>query len=333
MLDRIDVKYFKLAVGTEHIGKENNNDIAVRCPICGDSYKKKNSKRLHLYQKGNVTNISCFNGGCPVHNKTVYSFLRDFYPALLSGYKREKFQNDISNLSNPHNSEIIDVFKNIKKDTPKHELNILTQDLSQYFTPIQKNQDCLNYLESRNIPYCTSFGQWYYGHQNLKINEVTYNIKDSIIIPLYINNKIYGFYSRSINSKFFCTYMNDANIGYKIWNWFNINKSEPVYIFEGIFDAISSGFSNVIACMGAKIPDERLNELQNPIFVLDNDRTGLLNSLNYAKKHKVYIQPDNIKEKDFNAIISEHPNINPNKLINDNLFSGILAEVKIRRKL
>lgn len=41
MLDRIDVKYFKLAVGTEHIGKENNNDIAVRCPICGDSYKKK----------------------------------------------------------------------------------------------------------------------------------------------------------------------------------------------------------------------------------------------------------------------------------------------------
>lgn len=45
-LASIDVRYFKLAVGQENIGKENSVDIVARCPICGDSQKNKRSKRI-----------------------------------------------------------------------------------------------------------------------------------------------------------------------------------------------------------------------------------------------------------------------------------------------
>lgn len=51
-LSSIDIRYFKIAVGQENIGKESLVDITARCPVCGDSSKKRNSKRLHMYSKG-----------------------------------------------------------------------------------------------------------------------------------------------------------------------------------------------------------------------------------------------------------------------------------------
>jgi len=127
--------------------------------------------------------------------------------------------------------------------------------------------------------------------------------------------------------------MHDANIGYKVWNWFSIDKSRSVYIFEGIFDAIASGLDNVIALMGAKLPKERLQELKQPVFVLDNDKTGLVNSLEYSKSAQVYIQPDKYIEKDMNDMLLQYPLLNIPELIRNNLFTGISAQVRIKSKL
>lgn len=92
MLSPIDIKYFKLAVG--NATKDSDTDIAVKCPICGDSKIHKNSKRLHLYQKNNITLVKCFNGGCEVNNN-MYNFLKLYYPDLLSSYKNEMYTQKI----------------------------------------------------------------------------------------------------------------------------------------------------------------------------------------------------------------------------------------------
>lgn len=330
MLDRIDIKYFKLAVGMDAIGKETMVDIAARCPICGDSRSNKRMKRLHLYTKGTVTNVNCFNGDCPCHNKSFYSFLKEFFPALLNQYKRENFGNTMEKLAK---GETEDVFGSFKKEEPKKESEVLIHDLTQYLHKIEDHPEALEYLNGRGFNYKGQYGQWYFGFQDLKIGEITYKITDAIVIPLYYNDQMYGFYSRSIKDKTFYTYMHDANIGYKIWNWFNINKESPVFIYEGIFDAIAGGLPNSIALMGAKIPEERLNELKHPVFVLDNDKTGLLNGLSYAKRAQVYIQPDKYEEKDMNELMLNHPEINVSDIIQSNLFSGISAEVRIKAKL
>jgi hypothetical protein len=331
MLNRLDVKYFKLAVGLDSIGKETDVDIAARCPVCGDSRSNKRMKRLHLYTKGNVTNVNCFNGDCSVHNKTVYSFLRDFYPALLSQYKKENFGNTLEKLAK---GETEDVFASFKEKKEEKSTEVLIHDLTPYLKDISEVPEALEYLKGRGYQYKESdFGKWYYGYQDLKIGEILYKITDSIVIPLYYEDQMYGFYSRSIKDKTFYTYMHDSNIGYKIWNWFNINKSSPVFIYEGIFDAIAGGLPNSIALMGAKLPDDRLKELKNPVFVLDNDKTGLINSLDYAKGSQVYIQPDKYLEKDMNDLKLKHSDINVSDLILNNLFSGISAEVRIKAKL
>jgi len=329
-LSRIDIKYFKLAVGMDAIDKETDVDISARCPICGDSRKNKRSARLHLYNKGTVTNINCFNSGCGAENKTVYSFLRDLFPALLAGYKKETFGSTMQKLANAE----IDVFAQFKKEKVQQKDEVIVQDLSMYLTDIAEVPSALKYLENRGLPYNNNFGKWYYGHQNLKIGDITYPITDAIVIPLYYKDCMYGFYSRSIKDKSFYTYMNNSNVGYKIFNWFNINKSEDVYIFEGIFDAISSSLQNSIALLGAKLNDDRLAELKQPVFVLDNDKTGLLNAISYSKLgHRVYIQPDNYNEKDMNELMLNHPEVNCAELIKNNIFSGISAEVRIKQKL
>lgn len=356
MLNRIDVKYFKLAVGASAIGKETTVDITARCPVCGDSRTHKNKKRLHLYIKNTVTNVNCFNGDCSVHNKTVYSFLKEFFPSLLPQYKRENFGTTLARIASgdAFSSESGDVFGDIKETCaqntlsdpgtsgesgksgePEKKCEVLTHDLSPYLTPIESSPPALAYLHNRGYRYTEEqYGKWYYGHQDLKIGDTIYRISGSIVIPLYYGKEMYGFYSRNISAKGFYTYMHDSNVGYKIWNWFNIDKSKPVYIYEGIFDAIAGGFENSIALMGAKMPEVRLSELEKPVFVLDNDKVGLVNSLEYAKRnHTVYVQPEKYPEKDMNDLMIKHPEINTRDLIEQNLFTGIMAQVRIKAKL
>lgn len=335
MLNRLDIKYFKLAVGLDNIGKESEVDIVARCPVCGDSKKNKRSKRLHLYTKGNVTNVNCFNGDCPVHNKTMYGFLSEFFPALIPQYKKENFGNTMAKLAKGDTQDVFGSFKKEEIEIEKEKDEVLIHDLSPYLQDIKEVPEALAYLEGRGYKYNESlYGQWYFGYQDLKIGEVMYRITDAIVIPLYYNGKMYGFYSRNIHDKTFYTYMHDANIGYKIWNWFNIDKSKPVYIFEGIFDAISSGLPNSIAAIGAKIPEERINELKEPVFCYDNDKTGLTNALQMAKRnYKVYVQPDIYKEKDMNELKLNHKDVIISNIITQNLYTGISAEVRIKTKL
>ena len=321
MLSQTDIKFFKIAVGSENIGKESLLDVSAKCPVCGDG-RKGNSKRLHLYEKNGTTLVHCFNGDCPVHYN-VWNFLKNHNPELLDSYKRETFGETMKTLGG-------------NNYLPKQEvkINIKTIALESHLGKIEDFPQALEYVKSRNVEYDKErFGQWYFGIKDLNIDGILYKVKDSIIIPFFYNNLIYGFYSRSIDKKNFITYNHQINLGYKIWNWFGIDKNAPVYIFEGIFDAISSGKKNIIALAGAKLPEERLKELKYPVFCLDNDKTGILNAKNYAMSgYNVFIQPTDIIGKDFNEIKKNYPDLNMSTFINDNVHSGPIAQVLLTSK-
>jgi hypothetical protein len=363
MISTINKRYFLLAVDGAKVGKSNSVDIAVRCPVCGDSRKNKNSTRLHLYHKNGKDGIQCFNGDCQLNGRVynLFGFLKSFYPNLLENYKRENFVQNLSHLSG--NSESADVFANIsnKKESTIQESDddfgsvdswfpedidykvehiseqqkpVLAHNLFDYFENILEHDEAITYLAKRGFDYFNSNFEWYFGIQDLQIGDKLYKLTNALIIPLYYGDEMYGFYSRNIYSKDFFTYMPEQNIGYKIFNFFKINKEKECYIFEGIFDALSMKEDNVIALMGAKIPEERLKELKNPIFVLDNDKTGILNSIEYAKKgYKVYIQPDIYKEKDMNELMLNHQELDVSKMIKENLYTGISAEIRLKSKL
>ncbi len=381
MLSHVNIRFFKQAVNAASY-KETNLDIACRCPICGDSKVKANSKRLHLYKKGDLELVNCFNAGCAVENKTMYAFLRDFYPNLLPEYKRNTFRDKINELkslkevtsidkkpglesiSDWENSEVAKMESSDKSDsknsensesdwinseiapqesadiTPKPSL--VAYDLREFFEDL--SNDMIQYLKSRKIEPHVG-GTWYKAKTDIKIKDTVYRIKDYLIIPLYYNDsydsnsinssakdKMYGFYSRSTVKKDFITFI--STTGFKVWNWFNINKDERTYIFEAIFDAISTGLPNIIANLGAKLPQERLDELKDAVFCLDNDSTGIKMSIQYAEQgHSVYIQPSEYHEKDFNELKINHPDLDIKKFINDNIYRGLPAITRLKMKL
>ena len=119
-----------------------------------------------------------------------------------------------------------------------------------------------------------------------------------------------------------------------MWNYYNIDKSKPVYVFEGIFDAMSAfqkGFTNVVACLGATPPLERLEGL-DCIMCFDNDRTGKVNSIKFARKgFKVLCYPDDLKFKDFNEMLQN--NFDIENLLKNNIKQSINAVVSIQRQL
>lgn len=322
-MNPIDVRYFKLAVGESRIKHETPTDITVRCPICGDSKKSRNKARMHLYMRNGKALVNCFNE-CSCTNKTVYKFLKDYYPNLLENYKQETFGNRIKEIKELDFSGGVG-FELI--DTPEEKPKTLF-DLSQYF---EKSEKVYDYIESRGLEWSPVLGEVYLG-KKITLNGKFYNIDDFIVIPLYCGDKWYGFYSRSMKEHRFQTFIIDE--GFKLWNFYNIDKSKTVYVFEGIFDALSvynSGITNVVACLGATPPLSLLEGL-DVVFCFDNDRTGYLNSIKYLKKgFKVLSYPENIKEKDMNDILKTGVDIKD--LILNNQVSGILGEIKIKKFL
>lgn len=77
---------YSLGIRNEDLKRLSEADIACSCPICGDS-RQGNKRRLHFYQRGDVINVNCFNGDCPVVNMTLYTFLKNYSPRILTSYK------------------------------------------------------------------------------------------------------------------------------------------------------------------------------------------------------------------------------------------------------
>ena len=355
MFNHIDVKYFKLCA--PEIGKETAVDISAKCPVCGDS-KTGKKHRLHLYERDGLTLVKCFN--CGLHNN-MYNFIKNYFPNYLFNYKKECFQNNLffketfeipkedikendlgDELKFETDLDSLDCgldFSEVKEKLKVNENqnnfpeNELPQNFkyfkSSFMSSIENDENIYNYLLSRKIKYSPEiFGEFKIFKQDLNLDNRIFKLYNSIIIPFYCNNfkDMYGFYSRDISKKDFRTC--NLNTGYKIWNWFNIDKDKEVYIFEGIFDALSFytmyNEKNIIALCTNDIEKERLQELKYPIFCLDNDKTGINTMLKYVMKHKC-IMYDNLKNldfKDFNDVLCN--NIIPKNIEFVNSLEGMV---------
>lgn len=100
----------ELGVQKSDIKEMSDEDVACKCPICGDS-RIGNKKRLHLYKKGEVINVNCFNGDCPAKNMTPWNFFKSFAPRTFHKFRdslRGQFLKEIMRSGNSGNPETED---------------------------------------------------------------------------------------------------------------------------------------------------------------------------------------------------------------------------------
>jgi len=358
MLDQNDINFFLEAHDSSTVGKVGISDVSVSCPICqeGKSWGKKH--RLHLYTKPSYETpaVHCWNCG---YSSNLYGYLKEYHTEIFERYiktkKKESFvrlkdiqkdrcneckdsEEDKNNTFLKNNEFSLYKEKNTKKILKEiEEINNIDINLIEplkCFIPLSKSKEALEYLNKRKI---TPKDNWLFSPYN---NKVTFEDKslvlsNYIIIPLEKDNKWYGFQALGYKQKRFFIFLNKGNVSYKIWNWFNVDKDKPVYIFESIYDALSSGLDNIIAQLGATISQERLNELKEPIFCLDNhnvDERAKEESINYLKKgYKVFIWDKKIPLKDFNDLLKAGFSKESIKnLILSNINSGMNAMLKIK---
>ena len=86
--------------------------------------------------------------------------------------------------------------------------------------------------------------------------------------------------------------------------------------------------------LGADLPQHILKKITQPIFCFDNDTTGNLKSIKYIENgYKVFIWPDDIKEKDLNElVIKGKSDFFIRNMINSNVYQGTEALIKLRLK-
>lgn len=348
MLDKTNIRFFKQAVPGPY--RENELDIAAKCPICGDSKYRKSSKRLHLFHKAGNDFVKCFNGDCILETTTnLYNFLKNYYPSLLEFYKKETYFQKIETLKEPkvpetllincfdisgnQNSTIVDNAKTKKLSINElltfKEMNIFhfKEKIIYSIEPI--NDKTKTFLLKRGLNpnhLMEVFGKFYSGRAEFLFNSKYYDLKDTLFIPIEYNKELTGFYARKLDEKRFINY--GASIPY---NLNNIDNTKPVYIFEAILDALSFytlyNEKNIIALSTNKINPKILDFINNPVFCLDNDKTGLKTMLGYThnKKAKFLIYPKDLIYKDFNEMLLN------NFKLDLNIKDGFSANIELRK--
>lgn len=350
MLNQVDIKYWEML--HPEAGKRTQDAIPAKCDICGGSRTNPRAHKLYLYTKNSdKAFVRCHHGKCE-WSGTFTGYLRTFHPSYYNMYKSENQEKSLLSIVSEFGSK--DSKNVIYDDLQIPSPTLLTQnqspentqsiqnvqlelyDLDSFFIPIEDSVEGYNYVLSRNIPINP---EWMYSEIDLKIGETLYKTKGNIIIPLKYNNKWYGFYSRNIHQKEFITFIPIYNSGYKVWNWFNIDKNKPVYIFESIFDAIASGKTNIIATLGGSLNSNRLNELPYKIFCYDNDNAGL--ELMYKELTKnnsssaVILSDDYKNVKDYNSFTQKYNKTleQVSQIIDKHTYNNFNALVRINMKL
>ncbi|HEH4511521.1 TPA: toprim domain-containing protein [Campylobacter coli] len=343
MLDFVDIKYFKLAVPGPY--KESPLDIAVKCPICGDSKYKKSVKRLHLYEKQGVTLVHCFNGDCELNTQMGLSnFLKIYKPELLLPYKSENFKFKINSIDTSNNIETkneVETMKScfdsgsnitsIASDSNKPEDSSIVSIESAASITNESNNESNNefkyinltsvldtntskqieFLKSRGFNDDTiNFLDFYNGTKSFNLNGVYYGIKDYLVIPFSKDSSYYGFYARSLTEKRFINFTLNQNYG--VWNLFNVDLNKPVFIFEAILDALSFRqiyrTNQIIALNTSTIAKNVLDLIKYPFFCLDNDKVGIEKMIKYNSIQNSHFicYPNDLTQKDFNEMLQNN---------------------------
>lgn len=137
------------SLGASEFKRIGDNDIACKCPICGDS-QYGNKKRLHYYEKNGVINVNCFNGDCPAKNLTAYRFLQTFAPRIFNKFReyqrRKWFQQLIGNTKKSKELETISMDDDIGGDGESGKLFESLQETGKTQKP-KNSKEFLGFID------------------------------------------------------------------------------------------------------------------------------------------------------------------------------------------
>ena len=271
-----------------------SNDLFCQCHICGDS-KTKRKKRLHLFTKDGVNDsVHCFNCG---FSSSAYNYFKEFHSEYFSQYRNELNENKLSSLKDVNLSDF--------GQTKKSKDPITFEEFKEHFKQLDRSG--AEYLLNRNFTKDDINNmKVLQGNGRVKLFGKSLNLNDFIVIPLLDENlNVFGYQARGINEKRFLTVILD---GYpKVWGLHTLKENSQIYVFESIFDAVSSGFDSTLAVLGIGSTQSIVKDYKDCVIFFDNqhiDEASLKTCLELAKSgYKIVIWDKAVKAKDVNELL------------------------------
>lgn len=276
---------------------DSGSTYNFRCNVCGDSQKDKRKKRGFILRDKDPMVYYCHN--CNL-STTVENWMKEYFPLNYRNYRSELRRNKTPKKIGENK------FKNIRKKRQEKIGGDKEKKYTKYFEPITSHPKIVDICINRKIPKDV-YDKWFFATDG--------KFKNRIIIPFYNDKgKIYYYQGRSIYKWMTPKYKSRLGDYNNIYNYYIVDKKEPVIVVEGPLDSLF--LSPSIAVTGLKVKDKKLSVFKEKYYLLDNDTSGKEMSLklildgqcvfNWSKFLKDY--PCNEEVKDVNDFIIHNQN-------------------------
>lgn len=309
--------------------KKRENLYVFRCPVCGDSAKKKLRVRGYLYAKKNSLFFKCHNCGT---SATFYKFLQQMDPYLAKEYALERFRNGENGSSNYTKPDIGAKYKTVQRVKREHVEYPCTQ-----IKHLPLEHYARKYVENRLIPK-KFFGALYFTPDFEKLVDALLpdhgmQIPNDprLVIPFCDKQKkMIALQGRSLldNDMRYITIKLEKDAP-KVWGMDKVDFEKPIYVLEGPLDAMF--LDNAIAAGGSDLPTN-INP-RNCVFIFDNEphNKEIKKKMNRIVESgfNIFIWPINMKGyvKDVNDLAKTGLK-NLQSFVEDRTYSGLKAKLE-----
>ena len=327
----------------ERFKRVKPNVWTCRCPVCGDSKKRKFVTRFYFYVRKGQLNTRCHNCG---YSRSFFNFMKDHQSWMFNEYKRETL---LQTLKPRSTSENIKTIVESSQDEIEIEIEIQSQPDIMRYAPLVKvcadlESDHLArvYLENRGFSESQLSQLWYAPDFYLVASSVDPGLEDKnpmmhrprIIIPFLSDDgyQVEMIQGRSLDAQDKMRYISvksDPDVE-KVYGKHSIDYSKPVCVVEGPFDSMF-----VDNCLA--VCDANLTRVEADVYIWDNQPRNpeVISYMEKAisEKRKVVIWPNSPdKKQDINDLILS--GVTPqllNQIIKIRTFTGIKAIMELNK--
>lgn len=296
----------------------SSNQWNARCPFCLDSKKNLSKKRFYVTYKNESSILyHCFNCNVSGNFLQLYAFIEGIDER--EAYKRIR-GNSLDSLKKSFDSktQVED-----KVDNALEDVSWILEDCVKDGSESLVSKELLKKLDEFRIERRIFSYPLFVAYQG--------KYKNRIVIPVYQDGIMVYFQARAIGSlmpKYLNPRVPKESIIFNSHIW---DKSKPVVICEGLFDAISIGNQGT-CCFGSSISKDFLSNVPNAIIALDNDETGKKEMLKLTKMHphlKFCIFGDSEHDcKDMNDLLKK--GIEPYSYVLEHSYDSLKAQVLLK---
>lgn len=339
-MNHVDLTYSNLLssrVDMFKVKSHNPYRANFRCPICGDSQRSSTKARGWILEKDNSAIYYCHNCGASMG---LAKFLKMVDPSIYNDYIVDSKLERGFGKPKPKPLEQVKGLDNLTTKKPQFQKAGSPLLKIKKIGSLKAEHPARNYLNSRKIPvnqhhrlyYAAKFNSWTNSILPDKLN-VKYD-KPRLVIPFIDQyGHVFGYTGRAFDkdSLRYVTIMLDEDKP-KIFGLDKVDFDKQYYVVEGGLDSLF--LSNAVAMAGADGNTKGLENVDNAVFVFDNEPR---NSEIIARMqkcldngYKVCIWPSHIEEKDINdMILSGMKAADVELVIKQNTTSGLQGKLKL----